>query len=66
MLPTRWKFLRRVWSEAFTSAAITSASPAVCAKMKTRNPINGQRNFRGRFLGIDGDEVLFEDRTSGR
>ena len=36
------------------------------AKMRTRRPINGQRNFRGRLLGIDGEEVLFEDRTSGR
>ena len=36
------------------------------AKMKTRKPINGQRNFRGRLLGIDGEDVLFEDRTSGR
>src|ERR1041385_3211760 len=35
------------------------------AKMKTRQPIDGQRNFRGRLLGIDGDDVLFEDRTSG-
>ncbi len=34
--------------------------------MKTRQPINGQRNFRGRLLGIDGEDVLFEDRTSGR
>lgn len=36
------------------------------AKIRTRGPINGQRNFRGRLLGIDGEEVLFEDRTSGR
>jgi ribosome maturation factor RimP len=36
------------------------------AKVRTRRPINGQRNFRGRLLGIDGDEVLFDDRTSGR
>jgi ribosome maturation factor RimP len=35
------------------------------AKIRTRRPINGQRNFRGRLLGIDGEEVLFEDRTSG-
>jgi ribosome maturation factor RimP len=35
-------------------------------KVRTRRPINGQRNFRGRLLGIDGDEVLFDDRTSGR
>ncbi len=36
------------------------------AKLKSRNPINGQRNFRGRLVGIDGDEVLIDDRTSGR
>ena len=36
------------------------------AKMKTRQPIGGQRNFRGRLLGLVGDEVLFEDRTSGQ
>jgi len=36
------------------------------AKMKTRQPIDGQRNFRGRLLGVDGDEVIFEDRTNGR
>jgi ribosome maturation factor RimP len=36
------------------------------AKMKTRQPINGQRNFRGRLLGLDGDELLFEDRTNGQ
>ena len=35
------------------------------AKLKTRLPINGQRNFRGRLLGVDGDEVLFDDRTNG-
>jgi len=36
------------------------------AKLKTRLPINGQRNFRGRLLGVDGDEVLFDDRTNGK
>jgi ribosome maturation factor RimP len=36
------------------------------AKLRTRSPVNGQRNFRGRLLGIDGEEVLFEDRTSGQ
>ena len=35
------------------------------AKMKTKRPIGGQRNFRGRLLGMEGEEVLFEDRTSG-
>jgi ribosome maturation factor RimP len=36
------------------------------AKLKTRLPIEGQRNFRGRILGVDENEVLFEDRTNGR
>ncbi len=36
------------------------------AKMKTRRPIDGQRNFRGRLLGVEGEEVIFEDKTSGR
>src|SRR6185295_2956714 len=36
------------------------------AKLKTRQPIGGQRNFRGRLLGLEGDEVIFDDRTSGR
>ncbi len=36
------------------------------AKLKTRAPIDGQRNFRGSLLGLDGDDVLFDDRTSGK
>ena len=35
------------------------------AKLKTSSPINGQRNFRGRLLGLKDNQVLFEDRTSG-
>lgn len=35
------------------------------ARLRSRQPINGQRNFRGRLLGIAGEQVLFEDRTSG-
>jgi ribosome maturation factor RimP len=35
-------------------------------KMKSRQPIGGQRNFRGRLLGLDGGDVLVEDRTSGQ
>jgi len=35
------------------------------AKLKSRNPVNGQRNFRGRIIGIEGDDVLIDDRTSG-
>jgi ribosome maturation factor RimP len=36
------------------------------AKMKTRLPIDGQRNFRGTLLGVDGNDVLFDDRTNGQ
>jgi ribosome maturation factor RimP len=36
------------------------------AKLKTRQAINGQRNFRGRLMGVEGDEVIFDDRTNGR
>ena len=36
------------------------------AKMKTRAPIGNQRNFRGRIAGVADDQVIFDDRTSGR
>ncbi len=36
------------------------------AKMKTHQPIGGQRNFRGRLIGVEGEEVILEDKTSGR
>ena len=36
------------------------------AKIKTTQPIQGQRNFRGRLIGIGDNEVVFEDKTSGR
>jgi ribosome maturation factor RimP len=36
------------------------------AKMKSRIAINGQRNFRGQITGVEGDDVIFEDKTSGR
>jgi ribosome maturation factor RimP len=26
--------------------------------MKTRQPIEGQRNFRGRLLGVEGNDIL--------
>jgi ribosome maturation factor RimP len=35
------------------------------AKLKAREPVNGQRNFRGRIRGVDGDAVVFDDKTSG-
>ena len=36
------------------------------AKVKARSPLKGQRNFRGRIVGVNGDSVIFEDKTSGR
>src|SRR5207245_5752114 len=36
------------------------------AKIKTRSPIKGQRNFRGKIVGVADGEVIFEDNTSGR
>ena len=36
------------------------------AKIKSRDPVGGQRNFRGRIVGIDNDQVIFDDQTSGR
>ena len=35
------------------------------AKARTRGAIAGQRNFRGRIAGVEGEEILFDDRTSG-
>lgn len=35
------------------------------AKLKVRQPLNGQRNFRGRIVGVEGAKVVFDDRTSG-
>ena len=36
------------------------------ARMKTRGAVGGQRNFRGRIQGVEGEQVLFDDKTSGR
>ncbi|HEX7998246.1 MAG TPA: ribosome maturation factor RimP [Pyrinomonadaceae bacterium] len=36
------------------------------AKLRANRAINGQRNFRGRIIGLEGDDVSFEDKTSGR
>lgn len=35
------------------------------AKVKTNTAINGQRNFRGRIKSVEGEEILFEDKTNG-
>ncbi|HEY9500711.1 MAG TPA: ribosome maturation factor RimP [Pyrinomonadaceae bacterium] len=36
------------------------------AKLKIRQLIAGQRNFRGTLAGVEGENLIFEDRTSGR
>jgi ribosome maturation factor RimP len=36
------------------------------AQIKTREVLGNQRNFRGRILGVEGDFVVFEDKTNGR
>ena len=36
------------------------------AKLKTRGAVNGQRNFRGRLAGVEGEELIFDDKTTGR
>ena len=35
-------------------------------KLRTVEPIDGQRNFRGRLIGIDGDEVRFDADGRGQ
>ncbi|MEZ5425881.1 MAG: ribosome maturation factor RimP [Pyrinomonadaceae bacterium] len=36
------------------------------AKVKTLQAINGQKHYRGRIVEIRGEEIVFDDRTSGR
>ena len=36
------------------------------AKIRAREAINGQRNFRGQIVGVEDNHVIFDDRTSGR
>lgn len=36
------------------------------AKIKMRQPVGGQRNFGGRIIGVAGDKIVFEDKTSGQ
>lgn len=36
------------------------------AKLKSRVAVDGQRNFRGRIIGLDSANVAFDDQTSGR
>lgn len=35
------------------------------AKVKTTHPVGGQKNFRGRIVEVKGEEIVFEDKTSG-
>lgn len=35
------------------------------AKLKTYHAINNQKNYRGSIIGVEGEEVVFNDNTSG-
>jgi ribosome maturation factor RimP len=35
------------------------------AKVKTKSEIDGQRNFRGRIKNVEGEEIIFDDKTKG-
>jgi len=35
------------------------------AKVKTSATIDGQKNFRGRIINVEGEEIVFEDKTRG-
>lgn len=35
------------------------------AKVRTHQPINGQRNFRGRIKEVEKSQIVFDDKTSG-
>ena len=35
------------------------------AKVKINEPINGQKNFRGKISAVENENVIFEDITSG-
>lgn len=35
------------------------------ARVKTRQAVNGQKNFRGRIVRVDGETIFFDDRTGG-
>lgn len=34
-------------------------------RVRTHEAINGQRNFRGRIKRIEGEKIIFEDKTNG-
>jgi ribosome maturation factor RimP len=35
------------------------------ARVKTKMPVNGQKNFRGKILRVEGEGIFFDDKTSG-
>ena len=35
------------------------------ARVKTNVPIDGQKNFSGRITSVEGDEIVFADKTRG-
>jgi ribosome maturation factor RimP len=35
------------------------------AKVKVNKPVEGQRNFRGRIAGVEGEKIVFDDKTKG-
>ena len=35
------------------------------AKIKTSEVIDGQKNFRGRIVAVENDDIIFEDNTKG-
>jgi ribosome maturation factor RimP len=35
------------------------------ARFKTYQAINGQKNFNGKIIGVEGGEIVFEDKTGG-
>jgi ribosome maturation factor RimP len=34
-------------------------------RVRMSEPLDGQRNFTGRVMGVDGDDILLEDKTRG-
>lgn len=35
------------------------------ARVKTNAPVDGQKHFRGRIVGVEGEEIVFDDKTKG-
>lgn len=35
------------------------------ARVKTTAAVNGQKNFRGRIAAVDGEQIVFDDKTNG-